>query len=416
MHHPRHARRGADRTSAGSVAIGGGAGAACRWRGAPSGPRLRAPARRGRRRGAAGRWRHCRRVRDAPCSAGEASVRLTRRAWHVAECNPCAFVVLGAGAIGGAVGGRLFQAGHDVTLVARGEHGRALASGPRARGTRRVRHPAVPAVSTPSEVALGRRSGHRRPAGRQGPAHRPRPGPAATVAPPDHAGGLPAERRGERAPGAARLPLDLRGVRVVPGHAASSRGGPAAFGAGVGPPRRRAATRRASTTRPGPSPRPSRRRRSTPMARPDIMRWKYRKLLSNLANAVEALCGPEAALRPAGQGGRARRSCRARWRPGSRSPATRSTGRTTRLSRWPRRRRAAGRAGRAGRAWLRGHRVDRGRVPQRRDRAARGTPRRGHPGQCPAAAPGRRGRRGGDRSGAVDVDALSRQAGVDHGG
>ena len=29
------------------------------------------------------------------------------------------------------------------------------------------------------------------------------------------------------------------------------------------------------------------------VARPDIMRWKYRKLLMNLANAVEALSGPE---------------------------------------------------------------------------------------------------------------------------
>src|SRR5580658_672756 len=39
------------------------------------------------------------------------------------------FVVVGAGAIGGAVGGRLFQRGFDVTLVARGEHGRALRAG-----------------------------------------------------------------------------------------------------------------------------------------------------------------------------------------------------------------------------------------------------------------------------------------------
>ena len=29
-------------------------------------------------------------------------------------------------------------------------------------------------------------------------------------------------------------------------------------------------------------------------ARPDIMRWKYRKLLMNLGNAVEAICGPAA--------------------------------------------------------------------------------------------------------------------------
>ena len=30
------------------------------------------------------------------------------------------FVIYGAGAIGGVVGGRLFEAGHDVTLIARG--------------------------------------------------------------------------------------------------------------------------------------------------------------------------------------------------------------------------------------------------------------------------------------------------------
>jgi 2-dehydropantoate 2-reductase len=36
------------------------------------------------------------------------------------------FVVVGAGAIGGTIGGRLFQAGHEVALVARGEHYAAL--------------------------------------------------------------------------------------------------------------------------------------------------------------------------------------------------------------------------------------------------------------------------------------------------
>ena len=39
------------------------------------------------------------------------------------------FVVFGAGAIGGAVGGRLFERGFDVTLVARGDHAEALQSG-----------------------------------------------------------------------------------------------------------------------------------------------------------------------------------------------------------------------------------------------------------------------------------------------
>jgi 2-dehydropantoate 2-reductase len=38
------------------------------------------------------------------------------------------FVILGAGAVGGVVGARLSQHGHDVALIARGEHGRAIAS------------------------------------------------------------------------------------------------------------------------------------------------------------------------------------------------------------------------------------------------------------------------------------------------
>ncbi len=36
------------------------------------------------------------------------------------------FVIYGAGAIGGAIGGRLFEAGHDVTLIARGAHAEVL--------------------------------------------------------------------------------------------------------------------------------------------------------------------------------------------------------------------------------------------------------------------------------------------------
>ncbi|HLG01078.1 MAG TPA: 2-dehydropantoate 2-reductase N-terminal domain-containing protein, partial [Acidimicrobiia bacterium] len=41
-------------------------------------------------------------------------------------------VVYGAGAVGGVVGARLFQAGHDVTLIARGDHYAAI----RERGLR----------------------------------------------------------------------------------------------------------------------------------------------------------------------------------------------------------------------------------------------------------------------------------------
>ncbi len=38
------------------------------------------------------------------------------------------YVIFGAGAIGGAIGGRLFEAGHDVVLVARGRHYEVLAA------------------------------------------------------------------------------------------------------------------------------------------------------------------------------------------------------------------------------------------------------------------------------------------------
>ncbi|MEV5434042.1 2-dehydropantoate 2-reductase N-terminal domain-containing protein [Streptomyces sp. NPDC052701] len=64
------------------------------------------------------------------------------------------YIVIGAGAVGGAVGGRLAQAGHEVVLVARGAHHRAL----RERGLR-LRVPEgdltyrLPAVDRPE--ALG---------------------------------------------------------------------------------------------------------------------------------------------------------------------------------------------------------------------------------------------------------------------
>src|ERR1700722_17827228 len=64
------------------------------------------------------------------------------------------FVVVGAGAIGGAVGGRLFEQGFDVTLVARGDHGRALRSGglvlesPGETGTL-----PIPVVADPAQVS-----------------------------------------------------------------------------------------------------------------------------------------------------------------------------------------------------------------------------------------------------------------------
>jgi 2-dehydropantoate 2-reductase len=66
------------------------------------------------------------------------------------------FVVFGAGAIGGVIGGRLFQHGHDVVLVARGEHARAMQD----RGLQ-LADPdgsvtlAIPVATHPGELDLG---------------------------------------------------------------------------------------------------------------------------------------------------------------------------------------------------------------------------------------------------------------------
>jgi 2-dehydropantoate 2-reductase len=63
------------------------------------------------------------------------------------------YVILGAGAIGGAMGGRLFESGHEVVLVARGAHQQAIE-----RGGIELRDPdrsvtlAVPSVKRPAEV------------------------------------------------------------------------------------------------------------------------------------------------------------------------------------------------------------------------------------------------------------------------
>ena len=70
--------------------------------------------------------------------------------------GPMRFIVYGAGAVGGVVGGRMFQHGHDVVLVARGEHRRAIAD----RGLT-VQWPEgevtlpVPVVGQASELTFG---------------------------------------------------------------------------------------------------------------------------------------------------------------------------------------------------------------------------------------------------------------------
>jgi 2-dehydropantoate 2-reductase len=64
------------------------------------------------------------------------------------------FIVLGAGAIGGVVGGRLFEHGHDVVLVARGEHYQEISKyGLRLQSPDRTVTLAIPVVAHPREIS-----------------------------------------------------------------------------------------------------------------------------------------------------------------------------------------------------------------------------------------------------------------------
>ena len=65
------------------------------------------------------------------------------------------YVLIGAGAIGGGIGARLHQAGHDVVLVARGEHLRSLQEhGLRLRTPEEDVRLRLPAVAASEEITL----------------------------------------------------------------------------------------------------------------------------------------------------------------------------------------------------------------------------------------------------------------------
>ncbi|MFB7913281.1 ketopantoate reductase family protein [Streptomyces sp. NPDC056061] len=216
------------------------------------------------------------------------------------------YIVVGAGAVGGSIGGRLHESGRDVVLVARGAHGRALrADGLRFtthEGTRTLR---VPVAEGPEEVglrpddvlvmavktqhtaeALARWAG--RPVEGGGTAGESLPLVCAQ-------NGVENERL------ALRLFRRVYGVCVV---LPASFLRPGAVTAACGPctgvlvlgrypsgaddtVHRIAADLEDSVFR-------------APVV-PDVMRFKYAKLLGNLNQTVEALCGPVAAGTPAGE-------------------------------------------------------------------------------------------------------------------
>jgi len=215
------------------------------------------------------------------------------------------YIVIGAGAVGGTIGGRLAQGGHEVVLVARGPHLDAL----RAQGGLRLATPEgtsvvpVPAASGPDEVEL--RAGDVlllaaktqdaeaalagwawRPV-RGAPGKGPVEGTVAAEALPVVCAqnGVASERLAlRRFRHVYGMCVWLPATHLEPGVVAA-QGAPLSGLLHVG---RYPSGTDETAARIGADLAAS--RFLAPVV-PDIMRWKYGKLLANLANAIEAVSG-----------------------------------------------------------------------------------------------------------------------------
>ncbi len=208
------------------------------------------------------------------------------------------FVIYGAGAIGGLVGARLFQHGHDVTLIARGEHAHALRSGLVVEDPTTTVTLKMPVETTPAAVGwhddtvvlLCVKSHDTDTAIRDLSVTAPPSTPVVCMQ-----NGVENERRVQRyftnTYGAVVMcPATHLRPGVVVAHSAPITGllDVGRYPAGVDAVALSLADAIDATS-------------FSSLPRGDIMRWKYRKLLTNLANAVEALCGPAARLSPVAQ-------------------------------------------------------------------------------------------------------------------
>lgn len=200
------------------------------------------------------------------------------------------FIVLGAGAVGGVVGGRLFEHGHDVVLVARGEHAHVLATSgltlASALGVVKLRIPAADGIDKvdwrgDEVVLLAVKSQDTEQALRELIAAAPPSAPLVCVQ-----NGVANE------PAALRHFANVYAICVMcpathlePG-VVVAESSPVTALLDIGRyPNGLDATADAIAAALSDSTMES-------VPRYDIMRWKYAKLLRNLGNAVDALCGP----------------------------------------------------------------------------------------------------------------------------
>ncbi|HEX6239088.1 MAG TPA: 2-dehydropantoate 2-reductase [Acidimicrobiales bacterium] len=206
------------------------------------------------------------------------------------------FTIYGAGAIGGLIGGRLFAAGHDVTLIARGDHEAAIRRDgltlvdPGGRTTL-----PVPVAGRPADVDL--RPGDVVILAMKSQGTTAAVGELSRCAPPDVAVAC-AQNGVENERVALRSFARVYGISVMCPAAHLEPGvviGYSAPDAGILEIGRyptgtdQTAERIAGAF--GDAGFVS-------AARDDVMRWKYRKLVLNLGNAVELVCGPGAFRSP----------------------------------------------------------------------------------------------------------------------
>jgi 2-dehydropantoate 2-reductase len=200
------------------------------------------------------------------------------------------FIIYGAGAVGGVIGGRLFQHGHDVVLIARGSHLDAIQAGgltllsPSGRDVLDV-----PAVGDPSELAftpddvviLAMKTNDTEAALQ---ALELAGGYVASILCAQN--GVENERLAlRRFPNVYATPVRLPSTHLAPGVVVADSAPTSGildigrYPEGIDATAEAIAAALAAST-------------FSAVAEPRVMRHKYAKLLMNLGNAIDAVCGP----------------------------------------------------------------------------------------------------------------------------
>lgn len=209
------------------------------------------------------------------------------------------FIVYGAGAVGGVVGGRLAQHGNDVVLIARGAHAKAMQrSGFTIESPDTTSTVNAPVVTHPSELEL-RAEDVVLLAMKSQDTHDALLALRSVAASSTPIVCLQNGVENERA--ALRLFENVYGINVMCPAGHLEPGVVQAFSSPVSgildigryPSSADGIAEEVAEALSGAS--------FVSEARGDIMRWKYTKLLMNLGNAVQALCGRAAARGPIGE-------------------------------------------------------------------------------------------------------------------